>query len=203
MPRSMSRERINAARRLRLQAAAEALTAVGVLSEAEVAPFRRRLEEEITGGRQRAVPPVDEALAHRAAPSSRSASRTWRPTPRSRRFPRPSTSPLEKIPANRSQSPASSSYTGRAKRAGRCLRRSSPSGGSDCARSTPGARGHSSAGAGRRGARWLSLSRSCQAAPRAMAGFESPPPSSTQTVWCCAGTSTLPAHRSDPPATRF
>ena len=49
-----------------LEAAAEALTAVGVLSDAEVAPFRRRLEEEITGGRQRAAPPVGEAFSRHA-----------------------------------------------------------------------------------------------------------------------------------------
>lgn len=66
LPRSESRERIDAARWLRLQAAAEALTAVGALSDFEVAPFRRRLEEEVTRGRDQAPAPVDEALARRA-----------------------------------------------------------------------------------------------------------------------------------------
>ncbi len=66
--RSQSRERINAERRARFEAAADALSAVGAVTQADVEPFRRRLEEEIERGEDPEPAPWagDDELAQRA-----------------------------------------------------------------------------------------------------------------------------------------
>lgn len=64
LQRSQSRDRIDAARRVRLKRAGAALTAVGLLSELEVERFRRLLEDEIARG-VREQPPVSGELARR------------------------------------------------------------------------------------------------------------------------------------------
>lgn len=65
LQRSQSRERSDASRRVRFDRAARALTAIGVLSDSDVEPFRHRLGAEIERGpRPQSV--IDDELACRA-----------------------------------------------------------------------------------------------------------------------------------------
>lgn len=68
LQRSQSREGINAERRARFEAAADALSAVGVVGDGEVERFRRRLEDEIARGPDPEPAPwaADDELARRA-----------------------------------------------------------------------------------------------------------------------------------------
>lgn len=66
LQRSQSREQIDAARRVRFEHAAQALTAIEAISESDIEPFRRRLEHEIEHASVLPAVIDDDELARRA-----------------------------------------------------------------------------------------------------------------------------------------